>query len=176
MSLALRLRMQSMAKVTVFGWALWVGLVGCAGSTEQDPGGAGGSGSAGASAGGQTGTGSASGAGGASAGGATNAGGASGGTTSSGGASSGGASSSGGSPGAGGDPGADACVTCVESGCGAELSACDANPECVAMQTCYDGCNDDACFQKCYGDHPTAQALDDAVFDCVMNKCATPCQ
>ncbi|HMR77508.1 MAG TPA: hypothetical protein PKD61_20510, partial [Polyangiaceae bacterium] len=92
-----------------------------------------------------------------------------------GGAANGGANggaANGGAPGSSGDP----CDDCVFAKCGAQISACNASPDCVAMGKCYDACVDDACFDTCYDSHPAGQALDDAIFDCVFTGCASECQ
>ena len=149
--------------------------LGCSSSSGDS--GTGGNSSGGSSSGGFTSGGSSSGgsSSGGKASGGTSSGGTSSGGSSSGGTSSGG-SSAGGTGGVAGATGTDPCEACIDQNCSAELSACDANAECTAMQDCYSKCADDTCYQNCYNAHPSAQALDDAITNCMSSKCTTQCQ
>ncbi len=121
-------------------------------------------------------------------GGSSTGGTASGGSTASGGASNLGGASSGGSPGAGGNsfggagaggaPGTsgDPCDDCVAAKCAAPIAACNANADCAALTKCIDACNEDPCVDNCYNSHPAAQALDDAIGDCIFTSCVAECQ
>ena len=69
--------------------------------------------------------------------------------------------------------GSDPCSTCVETNCGAELTACEADATCKKQLDCIDACADNACAEKCWKDFPSSKA--DDVFNCVDSKCAKEC-
>ena len=73
----------------------------------------------------------------------------------------------------GGNSSAD-CNTClngkIQTCCSAEASACSANQDCAAVQTCYQGCGQDtACFDQCDADHPTGSQLYLDILVCLVD-------
>lgn len=106
-----------------------------------------------------------------------------GGSTSNGG--SGGAANTGGYPSNGGSGGTtsyggsggsgDGCEECINTNCAAQVAACDANPDCGAVEDCYANCTDDACYQNCYDQHPSGAPIEDALYQCYTSACAQQC-
>lgn len=71
----------------------------------------------------------------------------------------------------------DPCTVCILESCEAEMNACMAHPECMALYQCLQGCAsiDLACQQDCYADHgggvPTLQTM----LECATDKCQPDC-
>ena len=73
-----------------------------------------------------------------------------------------------------------ACNACVDATktatCKATWDACTADAECSALETCYVGCTDQTCIQKCRTLHPTGQAKAQAFANCALNACTNTCR
>jgi hypothetical protein len=73
----------------------------------------------------------------------------------------------------------DQCFSWSTSGqgpCMGAVNACVNNTECNAIMDCLNGCTTYACQQSCFTQHPSGQALYDAIFTCVCQTgCPTEC-
>jgi hypothetical protein len=81
-------------------------------------------------------------------------------------------------PGTGYDTGGeDGCDACLEMRCAAQLDACDANAECLALDDCSYACaeTDDACYDACDAAHPAGLSALMAIFDCMDASCVAEC-
>lgn len=69
------------------------------------------------------------------------------------------------------------CQTCaVTSACAAEYDACQANPDCVALNGCLNGCADTTCQQACTDSYPGGAAALQAAATCVYcTACYVSC-
>ncbi len=155
---------------------LSVGLVNC---TEDDKdGGSGGTAGTGAN-GGTAGTGAnggTAGSGGSTAGTGGSTAGTGGSTAGTGGSTGGTGGSTGGTGGTTGDctdGGTGTCQQCVQAAqsgcCMAEFAACGANPSCVALNTCLDGCGEDeSCIDGCISSNPGGIDNLFDILDCML--------
>jgi hypothetical protein len=160
-------------------FALFVIVIGCAGSEDKQDEGGGGTSSAGTGGLGFGGSSSGGTSSGGTSSGGTGFGGSSFGGSSFGGTSSGGSGNEGntGSGGvAGGEP-VDACEECFDTNCTTETDACEANADCGALFDCWDQCTetDEACYDTCYTQHAQGAPLVDAMLDCEQQHCAVQC-
>src|SRR5262245_25776621 len=96
------------------------------------------------------------------------------------------ASGGAGGAGGGGPSPAMICFACAgplfEPGgdCESEITACKADAECDAWNSCYEGCftaptPTPTCFADCKTEHASAQPLYDAVVACVCGACLDEC-
>jgi hypothetical protein len=75
------------------------------------------------------------------------------------------------------------CATCINStcagtACSTEIDACANSAECVALDTCYGPCTDQACYDACDAAHPTGVALWNAMYSCLLcdpTSCSQDC-
>ena len=52
-----------------------------------------------------------------------------------------------------------------------------ADAECVAILSCFNDCNDNACFTQCEQDHPSGVAKEQAFYQCISGpKCGQACK
>ncbi len=68
---------------------------------------------------------------------------------------------------------------CAQAYCPSQLSACNANPECKAMQDCIAACKDMSCYGMCIQQHPKGQNEMFALFTCEVctpGPCFGDCQ
>jgi hypothetical protein len=65
------------------------------------------------------------------------------------------------------------CEACLEADCCDEASACLGEPECVAIERCWNACaNDDsACRYRCASSHPEGMTQWTSVRDCSAANC-----
>jgi hypothetical protein len=72
-----------------------------------------------------------------------------------------------------------ACQTCaMQTECAAQFGACQANAECVALNTCLNGCppGDQACLDGCAVAHPNGEADLETAANCVFcSSCPIDC-
>jgi len=66
-----------------------------------------------------------------------------------------------------------ACEACLERDCCDEASACLGEPECAAIERCWNACatDDSACRYTCGTSHPNGQAEWSSVRDCSAANC-----
>ncbi|MEZ4369372.1 MAG: hypothetical protein R3B07_01045 [Polyangiaceae bacterium] len=70
----------------------------------------------------------------------------------------------------------DVCQQVAQSGaCSSAIDACINDSACYALVTCFNGCNDNACYQTCANNNPGGVALYNAIIDCTCMTCATEC-
>lgn len=72
-----------------------------------------------------------------------------------------------------------ACITCSiapGAACEDEENACGAEPDCVALADCLQGCFDQACVDTCENNHPTGAPLLLAFSQCIGTECPISCQ
>ncbi len=69
----------------------------------------------------------------------------------------------------------DACDLCLFNHCPTQMNSCFANPDCVALVTCLDGCSDQSCETACFDQHTGGATDGTAVVTCGNASCATEC-
>lgn len=76
----------------------------------------------------------------------------------------------------GNDP-LDPCTVCILEDCEGEMNACLADPECLALYNCLNGCPnvDLACQQACYADHGAGVPTLQAMLECSQVMCPNEC-
>ncbi|MCC6551914.1 MAG: hypothetical protein IT372_02685 [Polyangiaceae bacterium] len=69
------------------------------------------------------------------------------------------------------------CSYCLAESCDDEMNACLADPECVALYNCLDGCApvDLACQQGCYDAHGAGVPKLQDLLECAYSVCDGPC-
>ncbi len=70
------------------------------------------------------------------------------------------------------------CESCISTSCCPALGACLANPQCVAIINCMEGCPPFgfACDQTCATEHTNGEQDYASVEVCLSNSCKTQCQ
>jgi hypothetical protein len=77
------------------------------------------------------------------------------------------------------------CLSCLESKCGAELSACACDPTCLSAVGCYNGCSEDggsglSCANSCSPmetvGEDTGTSTSVNMINCVISKCPSDCE
>jgi hypothetical protein len=80
--------------------------------------------------------------------------------------------------------GSQACDACLQQGCCAQLSACQADPSCGAVDTCAAQCYQqyannpqigEQCEDQCYNQYPSGGQKLDAVYECMDQACYNQC-
>jgi hypothetical protein len=73
-------------------------------------------------------------------------------------------------------PNDDQCTTCAKNSCCAELRACAADAECVALINCIGNCMGDmTCGQMCLQQHPNGIATLQPFAQCLQDNCSADC-
>ncbi|MBK7579738.1 MAG: hypothetical protein IPI67_05955 [Myxococcales bacterium] len=70
------------------------------------------------------------------------------------------------------------CRACLATDCCGEISACNADADCVAAVTCMAGCGKSAdvnCYQTCSAEHPDSRARSAAALACRVRACDDAC-
>lgn len=82
-----------------------------------------------------------------------------------------------------GATGPDTCAACVscatdtDGPCEAAWQTCLDNPECVALNSCFNSCADEACLQACYISHGGGGGTDYGnALTCALGSCPVTCQ
>jgi hypothetical protein len=72
---------------------------------------------------------------------------------------------------------ANDCVSCAAQGqCAPQLAACNASQDCLDYWDCIDGCTTDACYDSCYGAHPSGGGTFDEFAVCLIcDSCYATC-
>jgi hypothetical protein len=72
--------------------------------------------------------------------------------------------------------GTPACATCASTNCCAESDACNGDPSCQALESCFGPCNGDpTCWAKCLNDHPATGTAVSALSACLATHCEAAC-
>lgn len=69
----------------------------------------------------------------------------------------------------------DPCQLCLYTECQPEMNTCVSNPDCTALLTCLDGCDDAECTNDCYFTYPDGSGDVGPVGDCLQESCAAAC-
>lgn len=67
------------------------------------------------------------------------------------------------------------CQICLYGECSQAMNTCVSNPECTALLTCLDLCEDPGCENTCYAVHPDGLADSGPVGDCAQDACLQQC-
>ncbi len=74
--------------------------------------------------------------------------------------------------------GDDECEDCIDTGCAAQLTACEAQPACDAILDCLEFCapdDMDDCVEACALANPGGAAAFEVFVTCIMTSCQTEC-
>lgn len=75
-----------------------------------------------------------------------------------------------------GAPPASGCQTCVTAQCSAQVSGCEANPECVALYQCMQTAKTQQDVQTCETQSPNGVTDLQTLLQCVTGPCGTVCK
>jgi hypothetical protein len=79
-------------------------------------------------------------------------------------------------PGQGGSSGGNACANCLQSSCGQQLAACQANAQCAQLFGCVAECQDETCENNCVNQFPGGVQTLNAFLQCGLSACNAACQ
>lgn len=76
--------------------------------------------------------------------------------------------------GSGGTGGSD-CTNCMQTQCGSQLSACQANSSCMSIIQCAANCTDQTCLDSCVSSYPSGASAFNAFYGCISEMCYIEC-